>query len=357
MTCQHLFLLHQSVLPSAPKLVATAKSAKRHGSVDYPLFGFSVQLNAADQKAGMYFRPESGGSSRPWLIVQDRADRLIQKGNTPSRDLELPSSYMKQKTASAATRVEGGIVEIAVDTFDNSTCCGKRHLVWPVASNIYGMKRGETEFLAIQKTQKRAARRYYCFEESTKIPRWINSSGKTEYCNVNEIKIGDTVLAANGLPTTVQEVQTTIVNDYRPMVAIGDFYITPGHPVMYQDQWIRPDQLYPKESMYITTLYNFYCTPHHALVIGRSKWICSSLGNYCPGLAEIDPLSDILYGSGYGTEKAKRYEWLLSRAEQVPIKDLEAETDAYWKAFNENDESNEHWNIKEGGSSPKNNDE
>jgi hypothetical protein len=50
--------------------------------------------------------------------------------------------------------------------------------------------------------------------------------------------------------------------------------------------------------------------------------------------AEKDPYSDILFGSGYGTEKALRYEWLLSLKERIPDEEVEERTNQYWEEWN-----------------------
>jgi hypothetical protein len=114
----------------------------------------------------------------------------------------------------------------------------------------------------------------------------------------------------------------------------------------------------------VTTLYNFQCYPEHVLIVGvETKTVVSSLGHYipkyarkenriesviyfifvavwflfllicifsCVRIAERDPYTDILFGSGYGTERAKRYEWLLTLKERIPDEDVEMETDKYW---------------------------
>jgi hypothetical protein len=53
-------------------------------------------------------------------------------------------------------------------------------------------------------------------------------------------------------------------------------------------------------------------------------------------IAQIDPTTDILYGSGYGTQAAVRYSWLLNLKERIPDEDVERETDKYWENYHRN---------------------
>jgi len=102
------------------------------------------------------------------------------------------------------------------------------------------------------------------------------------------------------------------------MVDMGDFYITGGHPILVDGEWYRPDELFPVLEVWVDVLYNFYAEPDHFLVVGEKKVVCSSLGGYCPRIAERDPYSDILYGRGYGSQEAEKYSWLLELSERIP---------------------------------------
>eukprot|EP01124_Arcella_intermedia_P016661 TRINITY_DN23266_c0_g1_i1.p2 TRINITY_DN23266_c0_g1~~TRINITY_DN23266_c0_g1_i1.p2 ORF type:complete len:158 (-),score=24.58 TRINITY_DN23266_c0_g1_i1:8-421(-) len=99
---------------------------------------------------------------------------------------------------------------------------------------------------------------------------------------------------------------------------MGDFYITRGHPVLHCGDWYRPDELFPVTTALVDTLYNFYAEPEHFLVVGAAPWVCSSLGGYCPRLAEMDPFTDVLYGRGYGSKEAEHYKWLLALTKRIP---------------------------------------
>jgi hypothetical protein len=63
-------------------------------------------------------------------------------------------------------------------------------------------------------------------------------------------------------------------------------------------------------------------------------------------IAERDPYTDILYGSGYGTERAKRYEWLLTLNERIPDDTVETETEKYWERVRIAKEAEEQATMK-----------
>jgi len=166
----------------------------------------------------------------------------------------------------------------------------------------------------------------YCFNAEAPI-RMIDDKFK----KIGDVNIGDLLMSENGEPTTVKLIKKTVYNTVQNMVQLEDFQITLGHPIFINGEWYRPDEIYPVTPIYVTTLFNFYCEPHHYLVVGQKKqYTVSSLGGYCQRITINDPYSDILFGSGYGTEKAKRYEWLLSLPHRIPNEIVEAETNKYW---------------------------
>jgi hypothetical protein len=67
-------------------------------------------------------------------------------------------------------------------------------------------------------------------------------------------------------------------------LVITTLLISLGHPIYYNDDWYRPDELFPVENIFTTTVYNFHCLPHHFLKVGKNEntTIVSSLGGYCP---------------------------------------------------------------------------
>lgn len=52
--------------------------------------------------------------------------------------------------------------------------------------------------------------------------------------NAEDIVEGDVLMTPEGKPTTVKKIQTTEVQGEQDLVALGDFYITKGHPI-FQD--------------------------------------------------------------------------------------------------------------------------
>eukprot|EP01124_Arcella_intermedia_P017147 TRINITY_DN2386_c0_g1_i1.p1 TRINITY_DN2386_c0_g1~~TRINITY_DN2386_c0_g1_i1.p1 ORF type:complete len:344 (-),score=94.25 TRINITY_DN2386_c0_g1_i1:116-1147(-) len=154
---------------------------------------------------------------------------------------------------------------------------------------------------------------YYCWNGEAQIHMYDGSTKHAE-----DVRIGDVLLGASGQPTVVKRVKETVINGNYKVVDMGDFLITRGHPVFVQKEWYRPDELYPVTEAFVDVLYNFYAEPEHFLVVGSERVICSSLGGYCPRLAEMDPFTDVLYGRGYGSYEAENYKWLLKLKERIP---------------------------------------
>jgi len=142
-------------------------------------------------------------------------------------------------------------------------------------------------------------------------------SGDLKECR--DIIVGDILKSSTGGPTEVKRIKVTPIYDLYKMIRLDDFWITRGHPIWENGDWYRPDEIYPLEEVYIDILYNFYCEPEHFIIVGENNPVtCSSLGGYCPRLAELDPFTDIIYGRGYGSKQAEQYSWLLSLKERIP---------------------------------------
>jgi len=155
---------------------------------------------------------------------------------------------------------------------------------------------------------------YYCWNSEAKIHMYDGSLKE-----VQNVQIGDILLSASGAPTTVKRIKETHINGPYKMVQLGDFWISRGHPIYVNDEWYRPDEIYPLSEVFIDTLYNFYAEPEHFLVVGEEEpFTCSSLGGYCPRPAVMDPINDIMYGRGYGSKQAESYRWLLYFKERIP---------------------------------------
>jgi len=173
----------------------------------------------------------------------------------------------------------------------------------------------------------RERRQAYCFNGTAPV-RMFDGTTK----QIKHLKPGDILLSAGLEPTTIVHMKTSIHNAFIPMVPLDDFLITPGHPIFMNTDWYRPDELFPRADCYIDTLYNIYAQPFHEIIVGeQTPYVCSSLGGITPRLQVLDPYTDILFGSGYGTDLAKRYEWLLELPKRIPDHLVEQETEKYWK--------------------------
>jgi len=175
------------------------------------------------------------------------------------------------------------------------------------------------------KNYAKKARRAYCFNGTA--PIWMFDGSTKE---IQNIKIGDILLSAERTPTVVIELKETVYNTTQDLIQLDDFWITKGHPIFLNSDWYRPDELFPPKEKYVDSLFNIFAYPSHNILVGRKQFICTSLGGFCLRIAQMDPYTDIIYGSGYGTPLAKRYSWLLSIEKRIPNDQVEAETDKYW---------------------------
>jgi len=207
----------------------------------------------------------------------------------------------------------------------NKEFLGKHCFIQFYVEHTYGLSL--TPALSLLIPQRQEVKTYcYCFSEDAPIHLF---NGKT--IEVKNVCVGDRLITPDGEETTVMAVKTTAHYCERNMVDMGDYLITVGHPILVQGDWYRPDELFPVVRRYVTRVYNFYCEPHHFLIVGiENPTTVSSLGGYCPRIAQLDPYTDYIYGSGYGTALARRYEWLLSLKERIPNERVEEETEKYW---------------------------
>jgi len=187
--------------------------------------------------------------------------------------------------------------------------CGNHAYFRLISVNNFSITREDCEHYIQPATVE-----YYCWNGEAKIKMYDGS-----FKEVQRVCIGDVLMSGTGRPTTVKRIKETQIFGNYKMVQLGDFWITRGHPIYVNNEWYRPDEIYPITEVFIDTLYNFYAEPEHFLVVGEEEqFTCSSLGGYCPRLAEIDPYSDILYGRGYGSKQAESYRWLLYLKERIP---------------------------------------
>lgn len=81
------------------------------------------------------------------------------------------------------------------------------------------------------------------------------------------------------------------------------------------------------------------------MLVGKAlPFICGCLGGYYPRyvlcqrqaltrhrLAVLDPITDAIYGSGYMTERAVKYAWVLGLKERIPTEEVERRTELFWQ--------------------------
>lgn len=206
---------------------------------------------------------------------------------------------------------------------------GRNINISPISFNQFGCVHACQHTLRVLIPDKKVnSNYYYCWNASAPI-----KMADGTYKLICEIVIGDEVMSANGKSTTVKHVKTTKIFGSYNMVQFEDFLITPGHPMLSEGEWYRPDELYQPQKHSIDILYNLYCEPYHEIIAGKEKeYTFSSLGGYCPRIAEKDPYTDFIYGRGWGTELARRYEWLLNLERRVPDNLVEPLTILYWKS-------------------------
>jgi hypothetical protein len=253
--------------------------------VEYPDSKFTFKLVSRPKNHYLLFRNTQHKKSSTYLVpvnISDPTDNLITK-----------------------TIIFGNSNNLKI-------FCGVEANIYMVAQNEYGVVSSPSMIkLPIPRV---IPRYYYCFNGEAKIHLY---NGTMKDCQ--DVEVGDILLSANGIPTEVKRIKRTEINSMYNMVQLGDFWITRGHPIFVNGDWYRPDELYPVKPTYIDTLYNFYAEPDHFLLVGENNPVtCSSLGGYCPRLAEIDPFTDIIYGRGYGSRQAEQYSWLLSLKERIP---------------------------------------
>jgi len=83
------------------------------------------------------------------------------------------------------------------------------------------------------------------------------------------------------------------------MVRLSDFWITRGHPVFFNGEWWRPDELGPTFARDVEPggIINFVLEDEHTVLVGDYELVCCTLGKYCgERLEKLFPDQNILYG-------------------------------------------------------------
>jgi len=278
--------------PAFPKFTIK-RSQKMEGATIFPVVNVDWSLGTAkNQEKSEYFVHVS-----TWK-------------NTKCNNLFLP---VIPSSAAPTTHTQ-----LLFNTTELKKFAGKSTRFRLVATNTWGMSSRPSKAVKLTTIHSQHVRSFYCFEGSAKIH--MGDGTKKE---AQKIITGDFLKLASGISSAVIRVKTTEINDLYKMCKIGDFYITRGHPIFMNGDWFRPDELFPISEIWIDTLYNFYVEQEHFILVGESETItCSSLGGYCPRIAEKDPYTDLLYGRGYGTKEAEKYQWLLTLKERIPESEI-----------------------------------
>eukprot|EP01124_Arcella_intermedia_P001555 TRINITY_DN10854_c0_g1_i2.p1 TRINITY_DN10854_c0_g1~~TRINITY_DN10854_c0_g1_i2.p1 ORF type:complete len:341 (-),score=80.83 TRINITY_DN10854_c0_g1_i2:13-1035(-) len=259
---------------------------------------------------------------QPTLVIKTRT-RTISEQNIPFMDFQLqhpPEGVLFDHFEIFVSTWMDTLILPFVDVLkwsNHSNFCGKWAEMGLVSTNAYGstLKRGVKSGKKVKGNIRIPAitEQFYCWNGEAKI---LMSDGSTK--SIEELEIGDVLQGASGNPTVVKRIKETVIQGIYKVVDMGDFLITRGHPVLVDGEWYRPDEVYPVCESYVDVLYNLYAEPEHFVVVGRERVVCSSLGGYCPRLAELDPVTDVLYGRGYGSKEAEEYRWLLGLKERIP---------------------------------------
>lgn len=119
--------------------------------------------------------------------------------------------------------------------------------------------------------------------------------------DVSEIKPGDRVSSnTEGKSNRILEVVVTRWNKEKVMVDISGMKVTRGHPILVDDEWYRPDEIFRTEQLaFVENLYNFILDDEHLVIIGSEgkETVCSTLGRFCgERLAALYPNHLSLFG-------------------------------------------------------------
>jgi len=289
--------------PSITSITPKRGDRKQVGDYLYPVVEISWLPSNNETTNGHYLRIEA--VKIPIQHKNNRRTKKKQKGAKKS-----PHKQHKKSFTQKITQQED---KVKIDFSSNHRSFVEddyKYIFRVVAFNNFGVTPSPPMVYGLIRENVH----YFCFNSNAKIHMYDGTLREAR-----DVEIGDVLLSANGVPSSVVRVKTTQIEDKHMMVQLGDFFITRGHPIFVDGEWYRPDELFPTCIVWIDTLYNFFVEPDHFIVVGEElPYVCSSLGGYCPRLAKMDPYSDILYGRGYGTKEAEQYSWLLSLKERIP---------------------------------------
>ncbi|KAH3723301.1 hypothetical protein Pelo_17995 [Pelomyxa schiedti] len=144
-------------------------------------------------------------------------------------------------------------------------------------------------------------------EEANYFQKCFTGDGKVAMGNgtkkyVKDIVVGD-IVATEATPKSVVKVEVLKVNSVTPMCWIGDTWLTPGHPISVNGNWIHPFETVSVQEIFITELFNFELeggplSPNHSVWI-NDVLVCT-LGKDCGTRITTGwPRANEIYGTGY----------------------------------------------------------
>src|SRR4051794_1364177 len=74
----------------------------------------------------------------------------------------------------------------------------------------------------------------------------------------SQLRPGDQVLTSSGITQEIISVHSANTPSEKQMVWLDDFWITRGHPILHNDEWFRPDELYPTSTKLISEIGGIY---------------------------------------------------------------------------------------------------
>jgi len=146
-----------------------------------------------------------------------------------------------------------------------------------------------------------------CFDGNTLI-KMMNGTKK----KAKNIKLNDVVMSRDGKGYKVKKIVSNTKDKIeKNMVNINNFWITRGHPILHNNDWYRPDELYKTEFKIVENgLYNFVLEGNEKTVIvggnednSDDEVICCTLGSDTGRLIKLYPEQHEKYCLLYNNNK------------------------------------------------------
>ncbi|KAH3758106.1 hypothetical protein Pelo_10047 [Pelomyxa schiedti] len=129
----------------------------------------------------------------------------------------------------------------------------------------------------------------------------VTMANGTKKC-VKDIVVGD-IVATEATPKSVVKIEVLKVNAVTSMCWIGDTWLTPGHPISVNGNWIHPFEAVSVQERFVSELFNFELeggplSPNHSVWI-NGVLVCT-LGKDCgPRITTGWPRANEIAGTGY----------------------------------------------------------